>query len=137
MNKFFVFFLFFTIYFDFTASSQQISGKSALFSYTYGLNKYFSTEEFKKIPPLLVMNYRKNILADIGKKQTLFVVRGEFETDYDYTLRKDRMAFFKYDVLRKYRKEALYTGLLRNLIKVARRTRDNYLYILENMLAKK
>lgn len=117
-------------------NAQQISGKSASFSYTYGLNKYFSAEQFKGIHPYIVQKYRSNILSDVSVQQSLFVPRGEFETDYDYKLRKERTIRFKYDVLRKYQKNAFYSGATTMLVKVSHSVKNNYLHILDEMFGK-
>ena len=119
-----------------TANAQQITGKSAPFSYTYGLNKYFSAEQFKTIHPLIVQKYRGNIMKDISAQQEMFVPRGEFETDYDYKLRMEKTIRFKYDVLRKYQKNAFYSGAALMMVKVSCTVKDNYIHILDKMLTK-
>ncbi len=118
------------------ANAQEVSGRSAPFSYTYGLNKYFSAEQFKEMHPLLVQRYRKEILADIKQREELFAPRGEFETDLDYKRRMAKTTRFKYDVLKKYRKQAWYHGSVVMVLKVTEVAKQNYLYILERMFSK-
>lgn len=118
------------------ANAQQIVGKSAPFSYTYGLNKYFSAEQFKGIHPYMVKKYRTQILRDISSQQQLFVARGEFETDYDYKLRMERTIRYKYGVLRKYQKQAFYSGATLMMLKVSNTIKNNYRHVLDKMLTK-
>ncbi len=116
--------------------AQQIKAKSEAFTYTYGLNRYLSAEQFQTLPTVILERYRKELLKDLGQRPELFVVRGEFETELDHKRRREKAELFKQEILRSYRKRLLFHGSLAMSVKISQQVQQNYMYLLRGMLDK-
>ncbi len=94
------------------AHAQMVSGRSKTFTYTYGLIKYYSKQEFEaKIPVQLVKTHAPRMAKSLAAMDTLFVPQGITETNAAFSERRARASKAKYQVLWDYKKQMTYDGM--------------------------